>query len=92
MYTMIAAVVPGLIVGITMPTASASNEGNPGGPRQIPGEDLGCHFPNPAGKVNTNPNACSSHEGDDVPPIPDCEASDNADSNTCRPSSGHFDN
>jgi hypothetical protein len=47
MYTTIAAILGSLISGTALPTASGSNEGDPGGPRQIPGEDLGCHFPNP---------------------------------------------
>jgi hypothetical protein len=47
--------------------AIASSQGQPGGPRQIPGEILGCHFPNPAGKVNTNPHCLGQN-----PPIPDC--------------------
>jgi hypothetical protein len=46
----------------------ASSEGQPGGPRQIPGEILGCHYQNSQIKVNTNPN-CLGHN----PPIPDCQ-------------------
>jgi hypothetical protein len=62
-----------------------AQQGQPGGPRQIPGEDPGCHFPNPTDKANTNPHCLGNS-----PPIPDCEAADVLGF-PCRPSSGHFD-
>jgi|SRR5919197_632679 hypothetical protein len=46
----------------------ASSEGQPGGPRQIPGEDPGCHYQNSQVKVNTNPHCLGLN-----PPIPDCQ-------------------
>jgi hypothetical protein len=50
--TMIAILAAVGIIGVITPTPAS---GEAGGPRQIPGERLGCHFANPAGNVNTNP-------------------------------------
>ena len=55
-------------MSIPINQATATGQGQPGGPRQIPGEIFGCHFPNPAGNVNTNPHCLSQK-----PPIPDCQ-------------------
>jgi hypothetical protein len=87
--TLAAAAAIVLMAPAILTTGAFAQEGQPGGPRQIPDEDLGCHFVNPADKVNSNPNACSFHE---FPTIPDCTAADNvqAPSDSCRPSSGEF--
>jgi hypothetical protein len=69
---------------ILSPQSTQAQEGQPGGPRQMPGEPLGCHFPNPAGKVNVNPIQCG-YGG----PLPDCGAYDIVGAVACRPSSGH---
>ena len=63
--------------------ATATSQGQPGGPRQIPGEIYGCHFPNPSGNVNTNPH-CLGHK----PPIADCQTIITGSHGfPCRPSS-----
>ena len=63
--------------------AAATSQGQPGGPRQIPGEIPGCHFPNPSGNVNTNPH-CLSLE----PPVADCQTIlTGSQDYPCRPSS-----
>lgn len=55
------------VISILIQPANAQSKGQPGGPRQIPGEQLGCHYPNPAYNVNTNPHCLGSK-----PPIPNC--------------------
>ena len=55
-----------LTINVVLPPTPAS--GQAGGPRQIPGEMFGCHFANPADKVNTNPFCLGLS-----PPIPDCK-------------------
>lgn len=42
-------------LGMSVPhSVFSTNEGQTGGPQQIPGQDLGCHYPNPAGKSTLN--------------------------------------
>src|ERR671925_1625263 len=55
-------------ISILVQPANTSIPGQPGGPRQIPGELLGCHYPNQAYNVNTNPHCLGLQ-----PPIPNCQ-------------------